>query len=315
MRYPDIEPYDHGMLAVGDGNLVYWEVCGNPVGKPALVLHGGPGTGCSANSRRYFDPEKYRVVLFDQRGCGRSTPNAGDPAVDLSVNTTQHQVADIESLREFLGIERWLVYGGSWGCVLGLHYAERFPHRVSEIVMMGIATGQRAEVDLLINGLGRIFPEAWQRFRAGVPAEYRDGNLATAYAKLLAHPDPAVHRKAADDWCAWEDAIVPTAPPRKSTETTAWRMTFARLVTHYFGNDHFLPDGVVLAEANRLAGIPGVLVQGALDFGNLLGTPWELASRWPSARLRLIDDTGHDMGGGMRAALVDATDRFAVGGW
>ena len=177
-RYPEIEPYASGLLDVEDGHRVYWETCGAPTGIPALVLHGGPGTGCGPGMRRFFDPARYRIVLMDQRGCGRSRPFAGEPVADLGANTTGHLVDDIERLRRYLGIERWLLFGGSWGCVLGLTYAERHPGRVSAIVMMGIATGRRSEVDLLTRGLGRIFPEAWARFRGHLPANERDGDLA-----------------------------------------------------------------------------------------------------------------------------------------
>ena len=185
--YPEIEPYRHGMLDVGDGNLVYWEECGNPDGRPAVVLHGGPGSGCTPGARRMFDPGAYRVVLLDQRGCGRSRPHASDPGTDLSANTTDHLVADLELLRRHLGIEKWLVFGGSWGSVLGLVYAQRHPQRVSELVLFAVTTGRRAETKLLTRGLGRVFPEAWQRFRDGVPRQDRDGDLADAYHRLLSH--------------------------------------------------------------------------------------------------------------------------------
>ena len=311
--YPPIEPYDQGMLDTGDGNRVYWEVCGYPRGKPAVVLHGGPGSGCSTNVRRYFDPDAYRVVLFDQRQCGRSLPSASDPGTDLRSNTTDHLLGDIEALRTLLDVERWLVFGGSWGCVLGLLYAERFPHRVSEMVLTGVATGRRSETDLLIRGLGNVFPEAWQRFRQGVPEPERGGDLADAYARLLESPDAAVRRKAADGWCDWENAMIPVAPPHPGFDDPDFRYGFARLVTHYWRNGSWLAEGEVLRDAHRLAGIPAVLVQGALDLGNLIGTPWELARAWPDSELLLVDDAGHQTGShdGMVAALVAATDRFA----
>ncbi|HEX3816249.1 MAG TPA: prolyl aminopeptidase [Mycobacteriales bacterium] len=309
--YPKSEPYDHGMLDVGDGNLVYWETCGNPDGKPALVLHGGPGSGCTPGMRRYFDPDKYRVVLVDQRNCGRSTPHASDPATDLSVNTTSHLVADIELLRRTLGIEQWLVFGGSWGSVLGLHYAELFPDRVTELVLMGIATGRRLETDLLTRGLGRLFPEAWERFRAGVPADERDSDLSAAYNRQLEDPDPAVRERAALDWCTWEQAIIPTSPPDPRFDPPEFRLAFARLVTHYFSNGSWLDEGEVIRRAGELAGIPGVLVEGSLDLGNLIGTPWALQHAWPGSELIMIDDTGHGGGKSMSQHLAAATDRFA----
>lgn len=310
-RYPEIEPYARGLLDVGDGHRVYWETCGNPDGRPALVLHGGPGSGCGPGLRRYFDPARYRIVLFDQRGCGRSVPHAGAPSADLSAITTAHLLADIERLRAHLGVDRWLLFGGSWGCVLGLAYAERHPERVSEIVMMGIATGRRSETELLTRGLGRVFPDAWERFRAEVPEAERDGDLAAAYARLLADPDPDVHQRAADAWCRWEDDIAPASPPSLRFEAPAYRLAFARLVTHFWSHGSWLEEGEVLRDAGRLAGIPGVLVEGVLDFGNLLGTPWELARAWPTAELLIVDAAHETRSAGMVEALVGATDRFA----
>ncbi|HEX4700672.1 MAG TPA: prolyl aminopeptidase [Pseudonocardiaceae bacterium] len=313
-RYPEIEPYEHGMLDVGDGNRLYWETCGNPDGKPAVVLHGGPGSGCSTNLRRYFDPAAYRIVLFDQRQCGRSTPHASDPATDLCTNTTEHLLGDLEKLRQHLGIDRWLLFGGSWGSVLGLCYAERHPDRVSEIVLMGVGTGRRSETDLLSRGLGRLFPEAWARFRDGVPAVDRDGDLADAYHRLLSSPDPAVRERAAIDWCAWEDASNPVAGGHSGFDDPRYRMAFARIVAWYFSTGAWLDDGVVLREAGKLAGIPGVLVQGSLDLGNLIGTPWELASVWQGSELILLHDAGHETSTtSMVDSLVAATDRFRPG--
>src|SRR3954465_4268393 len=221
--YPPIEPYDHGMLDVGDGNRVYWETCGNPAGKPALVVHGGPGSGASPGMPRQFDPERYRAVLFDQRGCGRSRPHASDPATDMAVNTTDHLIADMERLREHLGIERWLLYGGSWGSTLSLAYAERHPERVSEIVLVAVTTTRRSEVDWLYRGAGRFFPEAWERFRDGVPEADRDRataaegahDLLAAYVRLLEDPDPQVRRRATNGWARWEDAVVALEPGGK----------------------------------------------------------------------------------------------------
>jgi proline iminopeptidase len=309
-RYAAIEPFATGLLEVDDGQRLFWETCGNPEGVPALVLHGGPGSGCGPGLRRFFDPMAYRVVLFDQRGCGRSVPPAGDPAVSLDTNTTEHQLADIERLREHLGIERWLLFGGSWGCVLGLAYAERFPERVSAIVMMGIATGRRVEVDLLTRGVRILFPDAWAAFTADLTPEERDGEIAAAYARRLASPDPGVRDAAARAWCAWEDAIAPP-PPDERYQDPAFRLQFARLVTHYWSNDHFLAPDQVLRDAGRLAGIPGVLVQGVLDLNNLVGTPWLLREAWPDAELQLIDEGSHETrSGGMVEALIRATDRF-----
>ena len=205
--YPAIEADAGGMLEVGDGHAIRWEACGAPAGRPAVVLHGGPGSGCAPWWRQLFDPCAYRVVLFDQRGCGGSVPNAGEPQADLSANTTAHLLADIELLRELLAIERWLVVGGSWGSTLALAYAERHPERVSALVLFSVATTTRADVEWATRGVGRYFPEEWARFREGVPAADRDGDLAAAYHRLLMDPDPAVHERAARDWCGWEEAL------------------------------------------------------------------------------------------------------------
>src|SRR2546428_11063102 len=191
--YPEIEPYGHGMLDVGDGNLVDGEVCGNPNGKPAVVLHGDPGSGCSTGGRRYFDPQAYRIVLFDQRGCGRSTPHASDLRTDLSVNTTAHLLADMEQLRQYLDIDQWLLFGGSWGSTLGLAYAERHPQRVTAIVLGGVTTTRRAEIDSLYRGVAPLFPAQWARLRAGFPPAERDGDLVAAYHRLLPGSDPGIH--------------------------------------------------------------------------------------------------------------------------
>lgn len=313
-RYPEIEPYEHGMLDVGDGNVVYWEQCGNPRGRPALVLHGGPGSGCTPGMRRAFDPTRYRVVLFDQRGCGRSTPRAGDPAVDLSTNTTAHLLADIELLRRHLGVERWLIWGGSWGTTLGLAYAEQHPGRVSELVLVSVVGSTRREVTWLTRDVGRMFPAEWARFRAGVPEADRDGDLAAAYSRLLADPDPAVRGKAARDWCTWEDAHVATRSdyrPNPRYDDPEFRMTFARLVTHYFRHAGFLEDGILIREAGKLAGIPGVLIHGRLDVSGPPEFAWELSRAWPDSELVLLEDAGHTGGPGMTEAMIGALDRFA----
>jgi proline iminopeptidase len=311
-RYPEIEPYASGMLDVGDENLLYWETCGNPEGQPALVLHGGPGSGCTPGMRRYFDPAAYRIVLFDQRNCGRSRPHASDPAVSLAANTTQHLMADIELLRAHLGVDRWLVFGGSWGCVLALAYAQQHTALVTGLVLTGTATGRQAEVDLLTRGLGGLFPAAWARFRAGVPPADRDGSLAAAYRSLLADPDPAIRAQAASDWCEWEEAMLPTSPHNPRYDDPAFRLCFARLVTHYWSNDHFLDDGVLLAQAGRLGPVPGLIVQGSLDLINLIGTPWLLAAAWPGSDLVLVDDAGHGGSDALYSAIVAVTDEFGV---
>jgi proline iminopeptidase len=262
--------------------------------------------------RRYFDPAAYRIVLFDQRNCGRSTPHASDPAVSLGANTTPHLIADIEQLRRHLGIESWLVFGVSFGCALALAYAEQHTGRVSELVVTGTATGRQCEVDLLTRGLGGLFPAAWARYRDAVPSRDRDGDLASGYSRLLSDPDPAVRGRAAQHWCDWEEAMVPTSPHNPRYDDPDFRLGFARLVTHYWSSGHFLRyDGVLLDEAGCLEPVPGVIVQGNLDLINLLGTPWQLAAAWPGSELVLVGDAGHGGSAGASSAIVAATDRFA----
>ncbi len=314
--YPPIEPYATGMLDVGDGQSIYWEATGDPGGKPAVALHGGPGGGSSPGRRRWFDPTGYRLVQFDQRGCGRSTPHAGDLSTDLSSNTTHHLIADVERLREHLGIERWLVWGASWGVTLAVAYAERHPERVSEMILLSITMTRRADVHWLAHETGRYFPAEWARFRAGVPEADRDGDLVAAYDRLLnGHPDPAVRIQAARDWVAWEDAIlslekgVVTPSPRWADE--AFMIAFARLVTHYFSHAAWLGEDELLREAGRLAGIPAVLLHGRLDLAGPPDVAWQLARAWPDAELHYVPG-GHTGDGEMDRLLLEATDRFAA---
>jgi proline iminopeptidase len=311
--YPPIEPYETGMLDVGDGHSLYWEVCGNPDGKPAVMLHGGPGSGGTPGMRRTFDPECWRVVIFDQRNSGRSTPYAGDAEVDLSANTTPHLLADIERLREHLGIERWLVWGGSWGVTLGLAYAQAHPSRVTELVLVAITAGDRRETDWITRDMGRVFPREWERFRDGVPEADRNGDLSTAYSRLLHDPDAAVRARAAQDWCGWEDvhvSLAPDAEPSLSVADPAFQLCFARVVTHYWGNGCFLEPGQLLRDAGRLAGIPGVMVHGRYDVSGPLDTAWALHRAWPDSELVVIGDAGHSSAS-MGPALSAAIERFA----
>jgi proline iminopeptidase len=317
-RYPEIEPYAHGMLDVGDRQSLYWETCGNPAGKPAVVLHGGPGSGCIPGFRRYFDPAAYRITLFDQRGAGRSLPHASDLATSLDANTTHHLIADIEALREFLGVGRWLVWGISWGSTLALAYAEQHPQRVSEIVLHSVTMTRAADIDWLYHGVGRFFPEEWARFRAGArkgdagPSGAGD-DLVAAYHRLLSDPYPAVAERAAQNWCAWEDTVVSLEDgwqPSPRYADPRFRMAYARIVTHYFHHRAWLEDGALLHGAGRLSGIPGVLAHGRLDLGGPPATAWELAQAWPDAELHLVGG-GHLGGPGMDEVLIAATDRFA----
>ncbi|NBM17922.1 prolyl aminopeptidase [Streptomyces sp. GC420] len=316
--YAPVEPYETGMLDVGDGNFVYWEVCGNPEGKPALVVHGGPGSGCGTRARRYFDPERYRIVLFDQRGCGRSVPHAAHPGTDMRHNTTPRLIADMERLRDHLGVDRWLLYGGSWGSTLILAYAERHPEHVSEIVINGVTTTRRSEIDWLYRGAGRFFPEQWDRFLAGAPGTPRDGDVVAAYARLVEHPDAAVRDRATNDWCAWEDAVLSGETNGASNpygdRPAAERLAMVRICAHYFSHGAWLEEGVLLREAGRLAGIPGVLVHGRLDMSAPLDTAWELSRAWPDAELIVVEDAGHLGGAATRDHVLRALRRFACSG-
>ncbi len=281
--YPEIEPYEHGNLEVGDGNRLYWETCGNSRGKPALILHGGPGSGCTPWHRRLFDPASYRIVLFDQRGCGRSIPHASEPDTELASNTTSNLIADIERLRLHLGIDRWLICGGSWGSTLALAYAESYPQCVTEIILWGVTTGRRLEFDWLFRGgVAVLFPEQWQRLRDALPLAHRDGDIVEAYDRLLHDPDPAIRGKAALDWCTWESAT-PTWPPAPGLSPRfsdpAFRMAFARIVTHYVRHNAWLEDGSLLRGAVHLAGIPAIMVSGRFDFQAPMGWAWELKLR------------------------------------
>jgi proline iminopeptidase len=313
--YPEIEPYRHGLLDVGDGNRVYWETCGNPSGKPVVVLHGGPGSGCTAGMRRFFDPHAYRIILFDQRGCGRSTPHASEFGTDLSVNTTAHLINDIEQLRAHLGIQRWLVYGGSWGSTLALAYAERHPSCVTEIILVGVTMTRRAEIDWLYRGMALLLPEPWERFCAGVPASERNGDLVAAYYRLLQNADPAIRARAAQNWHDWEAAslsVDPKAKPPSTWSDPRFRLARARIATHYFHHDAWLEDGILLREASSLADMPGVMIQGRLDLAAPLGTAWELRRVWEKGDLVVVSNAGHSWSDpGMAEALLAATDRFA----
>jgi len=311
--YPPTEPHESGYLEVGDGQSLFWEACGNPQGKPAVVLHGGPGSGCTPGMRRWFDPEAYRVVLFDQRNCGRSLPHASDPSVSLEANTTTHLVEDIESLRNHLGIERWLVWGGSWGATLAQVYAQAHPERVSEVVLAAVTSTRPDEIAWLYHAVGRYFPEEWETFRSALPDRLQTDDLVAGYHAALNDPDPAVREKAATDWCLWEDAIVkldPRDPPNPRYADQRFRMAFARIVTHYFHHGAWLADGQILRGAHKLAGIPAVLIHGRMDLGSPLRTAWELHNAWPGSEL-VVTNSGHSSGDpSMADAIVAATDRF-----
>lgn len=318
------------MLDVGDGQQLYWEVSGNPQGKPVVFLHGGPGGGTAPQHRRFFDPAAYRIVLFDQRGCGRSQPHVADGA-DLSVNTTDHLVADIERLRTFLGVDRWMVFGGSWGSTLALAYAQRHPERVTELVLRGIFLLRRSEIDWYYNGgAGQLFPEAWEGFCAPLatagPGEHvtaGPGEHVTAgpgehpvdvYHRLLHSTDPDVALDAAIAWSTWEGATSSLLPnPDRVAETAEPRfaLAFARIENHYFHHRGFFEEGALLRDAHLLRDIPGVIVQGRYDVVCPARSAHDLHEAWPSSRLHIVDDAGHAATEpGIVHRLVEATDSF-----
>lgn len=315
MLYPPIEPYDAGMLDVGDGDRVYWEVCGNPGGRPAVMLHGGPGGGCTPAHRRQWDPAAYRIVLFDQRNCGRSLPHAADPAVSLERNTTWHLVADMERLREHLGIERWQVFGGSWGSALALAYAETHPERVTELILRGVFTLRPSELRWFYqDGASMLFPDAWERYVAPIPADER-GDLIAAFHTRVNHPDPAVRLPAARAWSVWEGSTLTLRPNPVMVadhDDPDFAVAFARIENHYFVNGGFFQAGQLIRDAGRIRHIPGVIVQGRYDVCTPATTAWDLHRAWPEAEFRLVDDAGHAYTEpGILHHLIEATDRFA----
>ncbi|TVP86030.1 MAG: prolyl aminopeptidase, partial [Thioalkalivibrio sp.] len=308
--YPPIEPLETGRLDVGDGHRLYWETCGNPDGLPVVFLHGGPGSGCEPWQRRFFDPARYRIVLFDQRGSGRSTPHAS-----LDANTTAHLVADIERLRESLGVQRWVVFGGSWGSTLGLAYAEAHPDRVLGLVLRGIFLCRPRDIRWFYqSGADRLFPEAWSRFLEPIPADERD-DLVAAYHRRLTAPDPELRERAARAWSVWEgsssclrpnpDVIAHFADPSVA-------VSLARIECHYFRNDSFLEPEQLLRDAGRLAGIPGYIVHGRYDVVCPVEQAVALHRVWPQAELRIVPDAGHSAAEpGITRELVAATDALA----
>jgi proline iminopeptidase len=309
--YPEIEPWNVGRLPVSALHELYFEECGNPDGKPVVFLHGGPGAGCSPKSRRFFDPARYRIVLFDQRGCGRSTPHA-----ELSDNTTWHLVDDLERLREHLGIDRWQVFGGSWGSTLALAYAQTYPERVTELVLRGIFMLRRWELEWFYQqGSDAQFPDAFEDYLAAIPvAEH--GDLMSAYHRRLTSPDPEVQLAAARAWTTWESRtsfLVPDTSHVDATLEARFALAFARIECHYFVNAGFFDhDGQLLANVARIRHIPTVIVQGRYDVVCPPRSAWDLHRAWPEAQLELIADAGHSaFEPGIASALIAATDRFA----
>lgn len=308
--YPAIEPYDHGFLDVGDGHSLYWERCGTPGATPAIFLHGGPGGGSNPSHRRLFDPARYDVLLFDQRGCGRSTPHA-----ELRCNTTWHLVDDIERLRTMAGHEKWLVFGGSWGSTLALAYTEKHPARVSALVLRGIFTISEFEISWYYqSGASWFFPDRWERFLAPIPLEER-GDLVSAYRKRLTSDDRAVRLEAAKAWSQWEGSTVTLLPDpalEKSFGGDDFATAFARIEDHYFVNKGWLGEGQLIREAGNLRDIPGVIVQGRYDMACPPLTAWQLHQAWPEAEFHLIEGAGHAYDEpGILDRLISATDQFA----
>ncbi|HEX5185069.1 MAG TPA: prolyl aminopeptidase [Allosphingosinicella sp.] len=309
--YPPIEPYKSGHLDVGDGHSLYWELCGNPDGKPAVFLHGGPGGGCSPDHRRLFDPARYNILLFDQRGCGRSTPHAS-----LEANTTWDLVADVERLRERIGAEQWLVFGGSWGSTLALAYAETHPDRAGALVLRGIFTFRQAELDWFYqNGASSIFPDKWEDFLAPIPEGER-ADLVTAYHKRLTGDDPAVQLDCAKAWSRWEGATI-TLLPDESTlavhTADKFAIAIARIENHYMVNRGWLEEDQLIRDTGKIRHIPGVIVQGRYDACTPPVTAWDLHRAWPEAEFHIIPDAGHAYNQpGILDRLIRATDRFAT---
>ncbi len=308
--YPELEPRTRQWLDVGDGHHLYLEDCGNPDGIPVVFIHGGPGGGISPDNRRFFDPERYRIVLFDQRGAGQSTPHA-----ETADNDTEHLIADLERIRAHLGIDRWVLFGGSWGSTLALLYAQAHPERSLALILRGIFLNREADFDWLYgHGTRRVFPEYWEDLQALIPEDERD-DLPLAYYRRINGDDPDLARKAATEWARFEGRCATLRPNPGLVESflepeTAWH--FARICTHYFVNRLFMTPNQILDQADRLGGIPGVIVHGRYDMICAPDQAWALHRAWPDSEMRWVDDAGHSAGEpGTTRELVEATDRIA----
>ncbi len=301
MTSSDIQPFVTGPLLLEDGAEIWWEMSGNPLGQPMVWLHGGPGAGLGSGGYRSGpDPEQWQIIGFDQRACGRSRPLATAPGFDLGSLTTQRMIADMEALREHLGVEQWLVTGASWGSTLGLAYAEAHPDRVTGIVMMAVTSSSHREVQWISEGVGRIYPEAWAELDAS--SGRRPGQpLLEAYLERLTDPDPEVRHAAALAWCTWEDAHVAIGqigaglPPGHgmSDQDPEWRLQIATHVVNNWAHDAWLGESGVLDGIDAIAHIPGVLIHGRLDVSAPAETAWELHRRWPASRLVIVENEGH----------------------
>ena len=309
--YPPIEPNRSGHLDVGDGHDLYWEQCGNPDGKPVVFLHGGPGAGCSPDHRRQFDPARYNILLFDQRGCGRSTPHAS-----LDANTTWHIVADIERLRTMLGVERWMVFGGSWGSTLSLAYAQTHPERVTELVLRGIFLFGQAELDwLYLEGASKIFPDKWEAFLAPIPEDERC-DMVAAYNRRLTGDDRDEQLTAAKAWAKWEAETVTLLPSPSTIEdhtSDDYAIAISRIENHYMVHRGWIEEGRLLRDVGRIRDIPTVIAQGRYDCCTPPAAAWALHKAWPEAQLHIVPDGGHLFNEpGILDRLIRATDAFAA---
>lgn len=305
--FPPVEPYETGMMAVGGRHQIYWEQCGNPDGQPVVFLHGGPGSGASERHRQFFDPNHYRIILFDQRGSGRSKPLA-----DITDNTTLHLVGDIEALRSFLGIDRWLVFGGSWGSTLGLAYGETHPERCTGMILRGIWLSRRKEFDWWLYGTRIFFPENWRRFAEFIPPDERD-DLLSAYHRRLIDPDPSIHMPAARIWKSYERTCTTLLPATggAAVEESPGTLAMSRIMAHYLINGGFMEENALIDNIGAIQDTPGVIVQGRYDMICPLINADELARAWPKADFQIIPDAGHkQFETGTQAALIAATERF-----
>jgi proline iminopeptidase len=302
------EPFDSGWLDVGDGHRLFYEQLGAEAGIPIVYLHGGPGSGCALSARRLFDPRRHRAVLFDQRAAGRSTPAASTANVHWSSIDMDHHIADIERLRDHLGLDRWAVTGASWGSVLALTYAERHPHRVSALVVAAVSTGTADDVAWITEGCRRHFPAQWEELRSHLPSDLGGRRLVDVYGDLVMDPDPSVHGPAAVAWCRWEDAHSGASGPDPRFEDPTFRLAFARQVTHCWRHASWLADDEIVDHTDRLAGIPGRLIHGRLDLSSPLLGPWRIHQAWPGSELVVLDDVAHggsSMSAAWQQALVD----------
>jgi proline iminopeptidase len=306
--YPEIEPYQQGMLPVDARHTLYWEQSGNPKGLPVLFLHGGPGAGSAPNHRRFFDPAHYRIIIYDQRGAGRSTPLG-----EIRDNTTPHLIEDIETLRQYLSIEQWLVFGGSWGSTLALAYGEAHPSRCLGFILRGIFLCRKSEIDWFLYGLRHFFPEAWRDFVAPLSPHERKDILAAYYQRLM-DPDPAIHMPAARAWGCYEgrcSTLLPSPETVNYFTSDTVALGLARMEAHYFSHDIFLPQNALLDNVKKLQGIPATIVQGRYDAVCPIVSADDLYHAWPQAEYVIIEDAGHSAWEpGIRAALVQATDKF-----